>query len=198
MNKRIALLILLIAYGLLYPGLTQPLLSITAIVEKADMAELGKNIITENPDTPQLIANMADALVANMQITGTVEAYQKTRSIIGTIQDLFAGGNGLVAFLVALFSIVIPVTKGALLLLGAVNSSFVNVSNRLGNLISKWSMADVFVIGVLVAYLAANAVEKDGGLLTFEATLGSGFYFFLAYCLLSILGTQIWLKRSKA
>ncbi len=62
---------------------------------------------------------------------------------------------------------------------------------KISALISKWSMADVFVIGVFVAYLAANAVEKEGGLLTFEAQLGSGFYYFLGYCLLSILATQL-------
>jgi uncharacterized paraquat-inducible protein A len=59
------------------------------------------------------------------------------------------------------------------------------------NLISKWSMADVFVVGVFVAFLAANAVKKEGGLLSFEAVLGPGFYFFLGYCLLSILSSQL-------
>jgi len=58
-------------------------------------------------------------------------------------------------------------------------------------------MADVFVIGVFVAFLAANAIKREGGLLSFEAILGSGFYFFLGYCLLSILSSQILAREQR-
>ena len=57
--------------------------------------------------------------------------------------------------------------------------------------LSKWSMADVFVVGVFVAFLAANAIRKEAGLLSFQAELGLGFYCFLGYCILSILSSQI-------
>ena len=46
-------------------------------------------------------------------------------------------------------------------------------------------------MAVFVAYLAANAIEKEAGLLTFHAVLGPGFYYFLGYCLLSIIGSQL-------
>jgi paraquat-inducible protein A len=52
-------------------------------------------------------------------------------------------------------------------------------------MISKWSMADVFVVGVFLSFLATRS-NKD-----INAWLHDGFYFFLAYCLISILATQI-------
>ena len=193
MKKSIGLLLLLVAYGLLYPGLTQPILSLTGSVEKADLVTIGKDIIVSSPDTPELLDTMAEILVANMDVSGEIQAYEKTRSIIGTVQDLYQNNYKLVAFLVALFSMIIPIVKG-LMILGSqmrIPNHIADGLRRCSDLISKWSMADVFVIGTFVAFLAANAVEKEGGLLTFNAVLGPGFYFFLGYCLLSILSSQL-------
>ncbi len=199
MNKTVGLMLLLIAYGLLFPGLTQPLLSLTGVVDRADLAQIGKDIIVENPETPEFIGTMANVLLESMQIAGTVEAYQKTRSILGTVEELYQNKHVVVAFLVALFSIIIPVVKGLILIVTSLKISpgVKTGLKKFSGAISKWSMADVFVIGVFVAYLAANAVEKEGGLLTFEAELGSGFYYFLGYCLVSILATQILLAADK-
>lgn len=196
MTRISGLLLLLVAYALLYPGLTQPMLSLIGSVDQADLALIGKDIIVSNPETPELVGAMAEMLIANMEFSGTVEAYNRTRSILGTVQELYRSNHTLVAFLVALFSIIIPVAKGLMLLFShfRINQRLTLGLQNTSNLVSKWSMADVFVIGVLVAFLAANAVEKEGGLLTFQATLGPGFYFFLAYCLLSILATQLLLS----
>ena len=193
MFKKLSLALMLIAYILLYPGLTQPLLNITAEIDQADLANIGKDIIVENPDTPEVVGSIAEFLVDNMEFEGSVQAYSKSRSIIGTIKELYLSKHVLVAFLVALFSIVIPVIKALLVLTSALTKNFIVAQklNLFGSLISKWSMADVFVIAVFVAYLAANAIEKEGGLLTFHATLGPGFYYFLGYCLLAIAGSQL-------
>ena len=193
MRTTVGLLLLVLAYSLLYPGLTEPVLSLSGIVDKADMARIGKDIIVESPETPELLDNIAEVLLANMEITGSVEAYQRSRSILGTIEELHQNGFLLVAFLVGLFSIIIPVVKGVMMLVSylPVPSGMSAGLRRFCDLVSKWSMADVFVIGIFVAFLASNAVRKEGGLLSFEAELGSGFYFFSAYCLLSILASQI-------
>ena len=193
MRNTIGLLLLFAAYGMLYPGLTEPVLSLSGIVDKADIARIGKDIIVESPETPELLDNIAEVLLANMDITGSVEAYQRSRSILGTIRELHDNGYLLVAFLVGLFSIIIPVAKGLMMLVSylPVSAGLSSGLRRFCDLVSKWSMADVFVIGIFVAFLAANAVRKEGGLLSFEAELGNGFYFFLGYCLLSILASQI-------
>jgi len=142
---------------------------------------------------------MAEMLIANMEVTGQLEVYQKTRSIIGTIKELYNNGYAIVAGLIGLFSIIVPAAKG-LMLLFSFFKIHPSLSSRLKNfssLMSKWSMADVFVIGIFVAFLAANAIKREGGLLSFEAILGSGFYFFLGYCLLSILSAQILSQQSE-
>jgi uncharacterized paraquat-inducible protein A len=51
--------------------------------------------------------------------------------------------------------------------------------------ISKWSMADVFAVGVLIAFLAGRATQ---GL---DAVPGRGFYYFVSYCLLSNFAFQL-------
>lgn len=38
-------------------------------------------------------------------------------------------------------------------------------------------MADVFVVAIVVAYLAANATKHTEEMFTLTATLGNGFYF---------------------
>ena len=56
-------------------------------------------------------------------------------------------------------------------------------------------MADVFAIGVLIAFLAANSSAVENAIIHFNAELHSGFYWFLAYCLISNLMGQIAEKR---
>jgi len=199
MNRIAGLALLLLAYGLLIPGLTQPLLTLTGTVEKADLVIIGKDIIVQSPDTPELLDAMAEMLIANMEVTGQVKAYEKTRSIIGTVKELYHNGYPVVSMLIALFSIVIPAIKGLMLLFSffKIDRMIADRLNRISSMMSKWSMADVFVIGVFVAFLAANAVKKEGGLLSFEAVLGSGFYFFLGYCLLSILASQMLASQTR-
>ena len=50
----------------------------------------------------------------------------------------------------------------------------------------KWSMADVFVVAVFLAYLAFSNIQS--GIQTESNTL-PGLYFFLSYCLLSIMAS---------
>ena len=47
-------------------------------------------------------------------------------------------------------------------------------------------MADVFVMAMLVAYMAGSASGEMGELLTMDSQLEVGFYYFLAYCLFAI------------
>ena len=117
----------------------------------------------------------------------TREIFRETRSIIQTVRSLHESGNDLVAGLIFLFSVVVPFAKGALLALipllrspGARRRIFVIVRD-----ISKWAMADVFVVGVYVAFLSAKATDN------LDAELKVGFYYFASYCLLSLLALQV-------
>jgi len=50
--------------------------------------------------------------------------------------------------------------------------------------ISKWAMADVFAMGVYVAFLAGKASEN------LDAEIRVGFYYFVAYCIVSLAALQ--------
>ena len=151
----IALVLILISLGCLYPGLFEPILSIV--------------------------------VGADIPILGRIELQNSTNSIISTIQTLYEEGNPLVSFLILFFSVMVPVLKAVLLLIVL----FIpQVPRRLGiynfvHVIGKWSMADVFVVGVLIAYLGTQSNTN------IEATLHQGFYYFLAYCLISLTAIQV-------
>ena len=153
-RNRTAFAVILLSFVILIPGLTQPLITITASV---------------------------DFMGASQEI------FRETRSILQTVRNLHESGNDFVAALILLFSVVIPVAKG-LLLVAALATKRSGLRRRIVdfvNAISKWSMADVFLVGVYVAYLAARATDA------LDARAEPGFYWFAAYCLLSVLSAQL-------
>jgi paraquat-inducible protein A len=141
-----------------------------------------------------------------------VTVYEQTRSILGTVRELWRSADYLVSFLILTFSVIVPVTKGCLLLASiyVVKDKIRQRIVRIVDLIGKWSMADVFVVAVFLAYLATrdNAQtnsfsvpvlfqEVDVGMVThLSSTLGVGFYYFLGYCLFSVLWTQLLNRQS--
>lgn len=187
------ILLLIAAYSVLYPGLTQPMLSVSGTVEKTKLVEVGRELIKESPNTPAMVNSMVDMVVGTLEVSGTVNAFDKTRSILGTAHELYANNHLPVAVLIVLFSVVIPLVKALILLcvMLPVSGKAKSVLLTISNAISKWSMADVFVIAIFIAFLAGNGIQENRGLVEFQASLGNGFWFFLAYCLLSILGTQV-------
>ena len=193
MKITLGAVILMCAYALLYPGLTQPMLSVSGTVEKTKLVDVGKQLIKESPNTPAMVNNLVDMVVDGLNVNGTVEAFDKTRSILGTAEELYLGGHLPVALLIVVFSVVVPLIKALILasLLLPMSRKAREVLLWLSNAISKWSMADVFVIAIFIAFLAGNGIQESRGLVDFNATLGVGFWYFLAYCLLSILGTQV-------
>lgn len=124
---------------------------------------------------------------ATLPLVGEINLYSATRSILGTIQELREQGNNLVGFLILLFSVLVPIFKAVSLLVILLWKSF-PFREKLYSfvaIISKWSMADVFVVGVFLSFLATKS-NND-----INAWLHEGFYYFLAYCILSILASQI-------
>jgi hypothetical protein len=193
MKTIIGILLLVGAYLLLLPGLTQPMLSVSGTVEKTKLVDVGRQLIQDSPNTPSLITNLVDKVVESLDVRGTVDAFDKTNSILGTAHDLYANGHLPVAVLIVLFSVVVPLFKALILM-----AMLLPIKQRMrtallwtSNAVSKWSMADVFVIAIFIAYLAGNGFQESRGLVDFQASLGNGFWYFLSYCLVSILGTQV-------
>ena len=125
---------------------------------------------------------------ATMEMFGTERVLSnETRSVVSAITSLYNSGNSFVAGLILVFSVLIPLIKATLLIpifvMGASQQRyrlFVFVQS-----ISKWSMADVFAVGMLIALLAAK------GTANLSAIAGPGFYFFASYCLVSNAAFQL-------
>jgi hypothetical protein len=177
----------LLNFLLLVPGVTLPIYSVT-------------------------ITTQVEASIIPDPIEVTV--YEQTRSILGTVRELWRSADYLVSFLILGFSIIVPVTKGAMLL-GSIYVAEEKIKQRLVrlvDLIGKWSMADVFVVAVFLAFLAtrdqaqANSFDVpillqqvEVGMQThLTSTLGPGFYYFLSYCLFSVFWTQVLKHRGSA
>lgn len=112
--------------------------------------------------------------------------YEETQSILRAAQRLYDSRNYFVAGLVIFFSLVVPVIKIALLgVILKMNSPAARYRLYLfTRSMSKWAMADVFAVGVFIAFLAANALDN------LDAKLHPGYYYFVAYCLVSNVAFQ--------
>lgn len=126
-------------------------------------------------------------LSASMTFMGNrVQLFEETRSIVGTVRSLHESGNDFVAGLILFFSIIVPFLKGIMF----AASLMMRDPLRRWRLfaftrsISKWAMADVFVVGVYVAFLSAKATEM------LDAVIRPGFYWFVSYCLISLAALQ--------
>lgn len=122
---------------------------------------------------------------ATVPVLGTVILNYESKSVFSALGTLFASGNWFIATLISMFSIVLPIVKTGVSML-ALQSSKPGWVQRMAltiRAIGKWSMADVFVIAIFIAYFAIGSDDFS------DATAGLGLYFFAMYCLLSQIVT---------
>ncbi len=186
-------LFLILAYALLIPGITEPVLHVVTTLDKAELSVMGKEAILQSGTIPNFLMPMAMEVLNQVQVSGELVVHDSAKSILGTSRDLWNDGNLLVAFLIIFFSVFVPTLK---LLLLAI-SLFLKES-KLGLFLakssaamSKWSMADVFVMALIISFLAIKASSGTSNMVTTEITLQVGFYYFLGYCILSIFAGQL-------
>ena len=86
--------------------------------------------------------------------------FNEKRSVIGTLQTLWKGGNYWPFILIFLFGIIVPMVKSGIIFFILVARDPEPKWYRMVNAISKWAMADVFVISIFIAFLGANAMEN--------------------------------------
>jgi paraquat-inducible protein A len=114
------------------------------------------------------------------------EIFKETQSILRAVRRLYDSKNYFVAGLILLFSVIVPFIKMAMLgIILAVKSPLSRYRLYLFvRSMSKWAMADVFAVGVFIAFMAGNALDN------LNATLHPGYYYFIGYCLVSNLSFQ--------
>ncbi|MFP3363424.1 paraquat-inducible protein A [Pseudoalteromonas sp. SIMBA_148] len=194
MRNWLSVISVVVALCLLFPGITKPVLTIEGNIDKSKLAQAGIEMLAEEGDgrTRSMLMMFSNMLGLD-KLEGEISAYNKTQSILGTVQELSSNNNLFVAALVGLFSIVIPSLKLVLQLLYCC-LPLNGLKQKLGLVIcalSKWSMVDVFVIALIVTYLAGNAHGKSGELLVMNAQFGEGFWYFSAYCIFAIIASNL-------
>ncbi|WP_063370463.1 paraquat-inducible protein A [Sedimenticola thiotaurini] len=122
-----------------------------------------------------------------LPVLGETVLQFQSKGILTTVSGLWEHGNRWLALLLLLFSVVLPLLKTGVAWLTLFSRTHhlslrgLHLSHHLG----KWSMADVFVVAILVAYFSSNA----GGLT--QAEVQAGLWFFAIYVVLSLLGSQL-------
>ena len=145
-----------------------------------------------------------------MQVLGTSIGfdqqyiYYQSKSILDVTETLInSGGIDLktVGYMVLCFSVIFPFIKLVLTVL-YLFSAKIRENRWVQNIIfylGKWSMADVFVVALFMAYIGfygilnsqLNAIENNKGGFAVEtlnnSTLSPGALFFTSYCIMSII-----------
>jgi hypothetical protein len=111
----------------------------------------------------------------------------EVRGIAAIIWELLTSGHWIIGGFLLLFSILTPLTKASLTFF-VTSSTAKDLNYMIGQLlhaIGKWSMADVFVAGVLLALYALKAQEAT------KSIPCLGLYYFIGYCILSMTTTEL-------
>jgi hypothetical protein len=227
-SPRLVVLVLLVcSLALLIPGLVAPVLTIRGVLTREGVAQVAPAMLERglSDDTVNVLKSMMNPTVLGfVEATGgdvrkmiierltpqmtaalqknmtEVEVYAQTRSILGSVRRLYEVGSPVPATLILLFSVIVPLGKAALVAwaMFITNAAVRRRTLAFVETIAKWSMADVFVVALFIAYLAAQASatptrgpNAEPALLAFTAHFGPGFYWFAAYCVVSLASQQI-------
>ena len=226
-SRLVVLLLLVASIGLLVPGLFAPVLTIRGVLTRDGVAQIAPMMlqrglsdetmaVLKSVMNPTIVAfieatggdlrkNVLDKLTPQITASlqknvGEVEVYQQTRSIVGSVRRLYEVGSPVPATLILLFSVIVPLFKAALVTWAVFLAGSRHRRRMLAfvETIAKWSMADVFVVALFIAFLAAqasatptHAPDATPALIAFSAHFGAGFYWVAAYCVFSLASQQI-------
>jgi len=216
---------LAISLALLLPGLIAPVITVRGTLDPQGVAALSTQILDQglsddavarlrfmlNPALlpmldaapgglkGALVTQLGGQLGQQLASGAEIQVYYQTRSILGSVRHLYRVGSAVAATLILVFSVLVPFTKAFLVMWAVLRRNREGRRRTLHfvEMIAKWSMADVFAMALLIAYLAARASQTPPGagyapqVVQFAATFGPGFYWFASYCLVSLATQQV-------
>ena len=181
LNQVEFILLTIICFVFLILGLSLPMIEIDARINELNLSLLGEKI------------HFQDQVL-----------YYKSKSILEVINLMLSKGGidlFLVGLLVFLFSILFPLFKLVSTIIFVINNNL--RQNKLLNFFvfktGKWSMADVLVVAIFMAYLGFSGIlseqlgqlehlsEKVEILTTNKSQLQIGFYAFFSFTILGLL-----------
>ena len=126
---------------------------------------------------------MMMSLHQEVQYLGDVVLMIEFKGVLGSITELLQSRDFVVGGALLLFSIIFPLTKTISMLLIAMFFHYkpAHAIVRFFKILGKWSMSDVFVVATFLVYLSAGKGEMS------RAEIQVGFYYFLAYVILSMI-----------
>ncbi len=141
--------------------------------------------------------SLDDQLIGTVKFEGRMYYFHQSKSITKVISILMEDKNFVVAWALLCFSVILPLLKLVLTML----ITFVAPVRKwkpllvIVKIIGKWSMADVMVVSMFLAFLSFSNLSV--GIET-ESKVLFGLYFFLAYVIISIWSAIfIWLAIRK-
>lgn len=182
-NWRIASLgLITVATTCLAIGISTPILEISAFID---------DLIV-----PVQVELFGLSLSHEFSFEGRMYFYYQCKSVLELIKILLEDRNYVVGISIFCFSILIPFLKlgVSLIMLFKRSPRKISAINRLVLIIGKWSMADVFVAGAFLAFLAFN--NMNTGIRTESHTL-LGLYYFFAFVVISVLSSYCVEKHFK-
>lgn len=147
-----------------------------------DMAEGSKEFMQESQTYLQ--DNTDGNIGFDKVFPGQTYFYYQNKGIFDVISLLWTSGNKVVAGAIGTFSVIIPCIKlffTLFILLLPIHG--MKKFRKVLSYISKWSMADVFVVGTFLSYLSFANMSPG---VQMDAKVLFGLYYFGSYVILSI------------
>jgi len=111
--------------------------------------------------------------------------------LLGIIKSLFEEGSFFLGVIIFLFSVVFPMLKIVLCAIALISSQKRDAKDKIIKAlgyVSKWSMADVFIVAVIIVMFKAKGFN-------FKFTAESGLYFYAFSAILSSLAILLIMRQ---
>lgn len=172
-----------------YVGYVNTSIDIIRVVGAEDVADSAQEVVS---GWGQLVIDGKDYLIENKDahvgidkvFPGKTYFYYQNKGIMEVITMLWKTDNKPVSIAIGTFSVIIPITKLlSTLIILLMRSTGVQRFRKILSFLSKWSMADVFVVAAFLAYLSFANMSPG---VTMDAKILFGLYYFFGYVLLSV------------
>ncbi len=172
-----------------YVGYVEASIDIIRVVGADDVADSAQEVIG---GWGQLVIDGKEYLVENQDshvgidkvFPGKTYFYYQNKGIMEVITMLWKTDNKPVAISIGLFSVIIPLLKLiSTLIILLTRTTKAKMFRKVLSFLAKWSMADVFVVALFLAFLSFSNMSPG---VTMDAKILFGMYYFFVYVLLSI------------
>ena len=100
MKKHLPTLLFILSIAFLIPGISQPLMTIKATINKQEMLDLATKALVPPDQGNNFVQNMLQSVLQQLKVEGTVEVFESTRSLLETMSELISHDHAIVGLLI--------------------------------------------------------------------------------------------------